>query len=104
MRSRAASSSLPWMASAVNRPALSRSRLVVHGVGGRGGAAGRAGLAQPGRFGEVERHTDELAAAPYRALGARSTGRLAQLAGPVTMAVVGTGMLPRQSTLGINRT
>jgi len=77
------------------------SRLVARGWLEPSGAATPAG--QAGRD-EVERHTDELAAAPYRALGAESVGRLAQLAGPITMAVVGTGMLPSQSTLGINRT
>jgi hypothetical protein len=77
------------------------SRLVERGWLEPSGAATDAGRA--GRD-EVERHTDELAAAPYAALGAQVAGRFAQLAGPVTMAVVGTGMLPRQSTLGINRT
>ena len=60
-------------------------------------AAGHEGRAS------VERLTDELAAGPYRALGVESVGRLARLAGPITMAVVGTGMLPRRSTLGIAR-
>jgi helix-turn-helix protein len=76
------------------------SRLVERGWLDPSGTATSAGRA--GRD-EVERHTDELAAAPYRALGAESAGRLAELVVPVTMAVVGTGMLPRQSTLGINR-
>jgi len=49
---------------------------------------------------DVERLTDELAAGPWRELGA-ATGRLAQLTGPLTMAVVGSGLLPRQSTLGL---
>ncbi|WP_446212769.1 SCO6745 family protein [Micromonospora sp. IBSANI012] len=51
---------------------------------------------------EVERRTDELAAAPWRALGP-AVGRLAQLLAPVTRAVVASGMLPTQSTLGIRR-
>lgn len=76
------------------------SRLVSRGWLDPSGTATDAGHA--GRA-EVERHTDELAAAPYRALGASAVGRLAQLAGPVTMAVVGTGMLPSRSTLGIGR-
>lgn len=49
---------------------------------------------------DVERLTDELAAGPWRELAA-ATGRLAQLTGPLTMAVVGAGLLPRQSTLGL---
>ncbi len=57
--------------------------------------AGRAGRA------EVERMTDELAAPAYRALGQESVGRLAQLVAPATTAVVGTGMLPKRSTLGM---
>jgi hypothetical protein len=52
---------------------------------------------------EVERMTDELAAPAYRALGAEHVGRLAQLLMPVTMAAVRTGLLPRQSTLGLSR-
>ncbi|MBM0258623.1 hypothetical protein JNW89_19380, partial [Micromonospora sp. 4G55] len=51
---------------------------------------------------EVERRTDELAAAPWQALGP-AVGRLAQLLAPVTRAVVASGMLPAQSTLGIRR-
>jgi hypothetical protein len=34
-------------------------------------------------------------------LGAEKVGGLAQLVSPITMAVVGTGMLPKQSTLGM---
>lgn len=52
---------------------------------------------------EVERHTDELAAPAYRALGAEKVGRLAELVMPVAMAVVGTGLLPMTSTLGLGR-
>ncbi|MFI7282165.1 hypothetical protein ACIBOV_18085 [Micromonospora chersina] len=51
---------------------------------------------------EVERRTDELAAAPWRALGP-AVGRFAQLVAPVTQAVVATGLLPARSTLGIRR-
>jgi hypothetical protein len=52
---------------------------------------------------EVERMTDELAAPAYRALGAERVGQLAQRLMPVTMATVRTGLLPRQSTLGLSR-
>lgn len=51
---------------------------------------------------EVERQTDELAAAPWRALGP-AVGRFAQLVAPVTRAVVATGLLPARSTLGLRR-
>jgi hypothetical protein len=75
-----------------------QSRLVERGWMNADGTATDAGEA--GRA-EVERITDELAAPAYRALGAESVGRLAQLVMPVTMAVVGTGLLPMQSTLGM---
>jgi hypothetical protein len=81
--------------------AAATGRLIERGWLTEDGTATDAGRA--GRH-EVERHTDELAAAPYRALGVESVGRLARLAAPVTRAVVETGMLPRQSTLGIGRT
>jgi hypothetical protein len=78
--------------------AAARDRLVERGWMNADGTAtdeGEAGRA------EVERITDELAAPAYRALGAESVGRLAQLVMPVTMAVVGSGLLPMQSTLGM---
>jgi len=49
----------------------------------------------------VERRTDTLAVAPWLALGAARAGRLAQLGMPLMQAVVGAGILPRQSTLGL---
>lgn len=49
---------------------------------------------------DVEALTDRLATAPWQGLG-EAAGRLAQLTMPVTMAVVGSGMLPKQSTLGL---
>jgi hypothetical protein len=61
------------------------------------------GVATPrGREGReaIERRTDELAAHPWRALGP-ATGRLAQLVAPIMQSVVRSGILPRQSTLGI---
>jgi hypothetical protein len=76
-----------------------RQRLVERGwlhEDGTATEAGRAGRA------EVERITDELAAPGYRALGP-AVGRLAQLVVPVTTAVVGSGMLPARSTLGLGR-
>ncbi len=52
---------------------------------------------------KIEERTDELAAAPWRALGTAAAGRLAQLTVPVMQTVVQSGMLPRQSTLGLGR-
>ncbi|MEU5023278.1 SCO6745 family protein [Streptomyces milbemycinicus] len=49
----------------------------------------------------IERQTDELAAAPWRALGAERAERLAELIHPLLAAVFEAGMLPAQSTLGI---
>jgi hypothetical protein len=80
--------------------AAARERLVERGWLNEDGSATDAGHA--GRA-EVERHTDELAAPAYRALGAESAGRLAELVLPLTMAVVGSGTLPKQSTLGLGR-
>jgi helix-turn-helix protein len=51
---------------------------------------------------EVERITDELAAAPWAALGP-AVGRFAQLTAPITMRIGTSGLLPSQSTLGIRR-
>ncbi|WP_408004764.1 helix-turn-helix domain-containing protein, partial [Pseudonocardia lacus] len=56
-------------------------------------------LGREGRRG-VERQTDALAAAPWRALGPRA-GRLAELLGPAVGAIVQSGLLPMQSTLGL---
>jgi hypothetical protein len=75
-------------------------RLVERGWMNEDGTATDAGAA--GRD-EVERITDELAAAPYRQLGAEKVGRLAQLVMPVTMAIVQSGLLPMRSTLGMGR-
>ena len=52
---------------------------------------------------QVERHTDDLAAQPWRSLGDADTGRLASLNRPLLAAVLKSGMLPTASTLGIGR-
>jgi hypothetical protein len=77
-----------------------RDRLVERGWLTEDGTATEAGHA--GRD-EVERRTDQLAAPAYQALGTAKVGRLAELVMPVTMAVVGTGLLPMRSTLGMGR-
>lgn len=68
----------------------------------RGWVDGAGQATERGRAGrqEVERRTDELAAAPWRALGG-AVGRLAELTAPMTRAIVKTGLLPSRSTLGI---
>ncbi|MEU6450723.1 hypothetical protein [Streptomyces sp. NPDC046979] len=52
---------------------------------------------------KVERRTDELAAVPWQALGDKDTTKLAELLGPLWLEVLGSGMLPRETTLGIGR-
>lgn len=51
----------------------------------------------------IEQHTDELAAAPWRILGASATDRLADLLGDYWVAVLSSGLLPSESTLGIGK-
>ncbi|MFC0028808.1 hypothetical protein ACFFMM_04635 [Micromonospora chaiyaphumensis] len=79
--------------------AAARDRLATRGLVDGDGTATEAGRRLRD---EVERRTDELAAAPWRALGP-AVGRFAQLVAPLTQAVVATGLLPVQSTLGIKR-
>ncbi|UGY94953.1 SCO6745 family protein [Streptomyces gobiensis] len=50
---------------------------------------------------DIERLTDELAAAPWRALGAERCERFARLLHPAVAAVFESGILPPQPTLGI---
>lgn len=52
---------------------------------------------------QVEHHTDALAAAPWRTLGAQTTARLADLLGEFWVAVLGSGLLPSETTLGIGK-
>jgi len=80
--------------------AAAEARLVERGWLNEDGTATDAGHA--GRD-EVERMTDELAEPAYRTFGADRIERFAQLLMPVTMAAVQTGLLPRQSTLGMSR-
>lgn len=49
----------------------------------------------------VEKLTDELAATPWNALTPGETARLAELLVPPVLDIVGTGLLPPQSTLGM---
>ncbi|GGX22500.1 SCO6745 family protein [Streptomyces chryseus] len=77
-----------------------RERLVARGLLDAGGAATGAGRALRA---EVERVTDELAAAPWRALGPEGTARLGELLGPLWVEVLGSGLLPSENTLGIGK-
>jgi hypothetical protein len=77
-----------------------RERLVARGLMDDMGTATRAGreLRQ-----EVEQRTDQLAAAPWQFLGRTDTDRLADLLGEFWVAVLGSGLLPSESTLGIGK-
>ncbi|MFE0643656.1 hypothetical protein ACFW2Y_18885 [Streptomyces sp. NPDC058877] len=80
--------------------AAARTRLAARGLLDPQGVATEAGRALRA---EVERHTDELAAAPWGALGPEDTARLAELLGAPWLAVIGSGLLPAENTLGIGR-
>lgn len=77
-----------------------RLRLASRGLLNADGTATEAGRTVRA---EVERHTDESAAAPWAALGPQHSARLAELLGDVWVAVLGTGLLPAQNTLGIGK-
>ncbi|MFI8189866.1 hypothetical protein ACIF8T_13860 [Streptomyces sp. NPDC085946] len=77
-----------------------RDRLAARGLVDRDGTATRAGRDLRHR---VERDTDRLAAGPWQALGPDDTDRLADLLGDYWVAVLGSGLLPSESTLGIGK-
>lgn len=77
-----------------------RERLGARGLVDPEGVATDAGRAL--RAG-VERRTDELAAAPWTALGPDATARLADLLGGPWLAAIGSGLLPAENTLGIGK-
>ncbi|MBC9716760.1 hypothetical protein H9Y04_29925 [Streptomyces sp. TRM66268-LWL] len=80
--------------------AAARERLVARGLLDTEGTATEAGRALRA---EVERHTDEAAAAPWRALGAARVDELAELLGEFWVAALGSGLLPAENTLGIGK-
>ncbi|MEV3856774.1 hypothetical protein AB0J38_20890 [Streptomyces sp. NPDC050095] len=77
-----------------------RQRLAARGLVDADGVATDAGRAL--RAG-VESRTDRLAAAPWQALGPDRTVELADLLGPLWVAVLGSGLLPSVTTLGIGK-
>ncbi|MGA5642832.1 SCO6745 family protein [Streptomyces cinereoruber] len=77
-----------------------RERLTARGLVDADGTATDAGRALRA---EVERRTDELAAAPWAALGPEDTDRLADLLGGPWLAAIGSGLLPAENTLGIGK-
>lgn len=80
--------------------AAARVRLADRGLLAPDGAATEEGRAL--RAG-IERRTDELAAAPWDALGPEATARLAELLGDPWLAAIGSGLLPAENTLGIGK-
>jgi hypothetical protein len=77
-----------------------RERLTARGLVDEQGGATDAGRDLRHR---VEHHTDQLAAAPWQSLGATDTERLADLLGDFWVAVLSSGLLPAENTLGIGR-
>ncbi|MFD4723922.1 hypothetical protein ACFWNW_02470 [Streptomyces seoulensis] len=77
-----------------------RERLVMRGLVEPDGTATREGRALRRR---VEEHTDRLAAAPWQSLGRADADRLADLLGDHWVAVLSSGLLPSETTLGIGK-
>lgn len=77
-----------------------RARLAARGVLGADGAVTEEGRALRA---QVESRTDELAAAPWDALGPDGTARLAELLGGPWLSAIGSGLLPGENTLGIGK-
>ncbi|MEU7517451.1 hypothetical protein AB0B13_36370, partial [Streptomyces sp. NPDC042898] len=80
--------------------AAARERLTARGVLDAEGAVTDEGRALRA---EVELRTDELAAAPWVALGPEDTARLAELLGGPWLSAIGSGLLPADNTLGIGK-
>jgi hypothetical protein len=51
----------------------------------------------------VEHQTDQLAATPWQLLGTVDADRLADLLGDFWVAVLSSGLLPSETTLGIGK-
>ncbi|MFH8800628.1 hypothetical protein ACH4F6_13675 [Streptomyces sp. NPDC017936] len=77
-----------------------RERLVARGLVDAAGTATEAGRELRHR---VEQDTDRLALGPWRALGPEGVERLAALLGDYWVMVIGSGLLPSESTLGIGK-
>ncbi|WSQ09743.1 hypothetical protein OG604_19350 [Streptomyces sp. NBC_01231] len=80
--------------------AAARERLYARGLVDADGSATDAGRALRD---SVEQDTDRLAAAPWQALGSDSAARLADLLGEFWVAVLSSGLLPSETTLGIGK-
>ncbi|MEU0434179.1 hypothetical protein ABZ153_21540 [Streptomyces sp. NPDC006290] len=80
--------------------AAARGRLTARGLVDEDGIATDAGRELRR---QVEHHTDRLAAAPWRSLGPDAVTRLADLLGEFWVAVLSSGLLPSETTLGIGK-
>ncbi|MER5895236.1 hypothetical protein [Streptomyces sp. NPDC001876] len=80
--------------------AAGRRRLVGRGLLEADGTATEAGRALRA---QVERRTDELASRPWEVLGTEERERLVELLGPPWVEVLGSGLLPSETTLGIGK-
>ncbi|MFF9277612.1 SCO6745 family protein [Streptomyces griseosporeus] len=80
--------------------AAGRERLLARGLVEKDGTATEAGRELRRR---VEQDTDRLAAAPWQTLGQAATERLGTLLGDYWVAVLSSGLLPSESTLGIGK-
>ncbi|MDR6974927.1 hypothetical protein J2X68_001605 [Streptomyces sp. 3330] len=80
--------------------AAASGRLAARGLLAADGTATEAGRELRRR---VEEDTDRLALGPWQAIGPACAERLAALLGDYWVAVLGSGLLPSESTLGIGR-
>ncbi len=77
-----------------------RARLTARGLVDADGTATEAGRELRRT---VEEHTDRLAAAPWRVLTGDEIDHLAELLGEFWVAVLSSGLLPSETTLGIGK-
>ncbi|MFJ3304870.1 hypothetical protein ACIPSA_17435 [Streptomyces sp. NPDC086549] len=80
--------------------AAARERLTARGLVHEDGTATEAGRDLRRA---VEEHTDQLAVAPWQSLGLPAVNRLTELLGDYWVAVLSSGLLPSESTLGIGK-
>ncbi|MBR8642039.1 hypothetical protein KEF29_28755 [Streptomyces tuirus] len=80
--------------------AAGRDRLAARGLLDADGTATAAGRDLRHR---VERDTDRLAAGPWQSLGSDGVERLAGLLGDFWVAILASGLLPSETTLGIGK-
>ncbi|MER5940287.1 hypothetical protein ABT121_23525 [Streptomyces sp. NPDC001928] len=77
-----------------------RDRLIARGLVDADGTATEAGRELRRT---VEEHTDQLAAAPWQSLTGEEVDRLVELLGEFWVAVLSSGLLPSETTLGIGK-